>query len=136
MLQITNLAGNKINRRLFSKVLEKTLKIVDGSVLGEISLVFVAEEKIKEINYQYRRKNEVTDGLSFEGLNEIFICPSFIKKQAKSLNTPFGSELMRVLIHGILHLKGFDHEKSGKEADKMRKLEEKILQNINEGAKR
>ena len=99
--------------------------------MRQISLVFVNENKIKEINRRYRQKNEATDVLSFEGLNEIFICPAAVKRQAKKLKNPFRSELMRVLIHGILHLKGYRHKKSKKEAERMEGLEEKILQSIN-----
>jgi len=99
--------------------------------LRQISLVFVNENKIKEINRRYRQKNEATDVLSFEGLNEIFICPAAVKKQAKKLKNPFRSELMRVLIHGILHLKGYMHEKNKKETERMEEMEEKILQSIN-----
>ncbi|MDD5589917.1 MAG: rRNA maturation RNase YbeY [Candidatus Portnoybacteria bacterium] len=97
----------------------------------EISLVLTDEHRIQEINAQYRKKNKSTDVLSFPELNEIFICPSIIKKQAKILKTPFKTELTRVIVHGILHLLGFDHVKKDQAAE-MEKEEDKILKKISE----
>ncbi len=123
-MEITNLTRGKIDKAFLNKVAQKTLKVVGQQ---DISLVFVGEKKIQEINKKYRAKNKPTDVLSFEGLNEIYICPQVVKKQAEELYIPYENELARVLIHGILHLKGYDHEKSEKEAGKIRKLEDKIL---------
>ncbi len=136
MADITNFTGFKIDKGFLEKIIGGALKITDGKKIKEISLVLVNPREIRKINRQYRPKNEVTDVLSFEGLNEIFICPSAVKKQAKRLKTSFVSELMRVLIHGILHLKGYRHEKSAKDTGKMRKKEEEILQKINGRAKK
>jgi len=136
MITLTNLTNYKINEDFLKKAAVASDLESKNKILKEISLVFVTENKIKEINRQYRRKNEATDILSFAGLNEIFICPDFVQKQAKILKTPFAGELMRVLIHGILHLKGFDHEKSRIAAEKMRKKEEEILRKINGRAKK
>ena len=78
---------------------------------------------MKELNKKYRRKNRETDVLSFPGEKEgeVIICPSVVKKNAKNFGSSFKSELVRILIHGILHLLGYDHEKSKKEAIKMEK---------------
>jgi probable rRNA maturation factor len=130
MLEVANLAGEKINRGFLERVAEKTLKTIDGNKLGDISLVFVDKKKIQQINKEYRRKNEPTDVLSFEGLNEIFICPAIVRNQAERMEVSFKNELMRVLVHGILHLAGYQHEKTRKDADKMKQLEDKILQKI------
>jgi probable rRNA maturation factor len=131
MMEITNLTNEKIDKRLLRDVFDKTLEIVKIGKKPEISLVFVTEDRIREINKKYRNKNEVTDVLSFEGLNEIYVCPSAVKNQAGKSKNSFTSELMRVLIHGILHLEGYEHEKNGQEAARMKKLEEKIFLKIN-----
>lgn len=131
MLEITNLVGQKIDKLFLKNVAKAVLTFIGGKNISNISLVFIGEDKIRQINKKYRKKDKATDVLSFEGLNEIFICPAAVKRQAKNLKNPFRSELMRVLIHGILHLKGYRHEKSKKEMEKMEGLEEKILQSIN-----
>ncbi|OGT69275.1 MAG: rRNA maturation RNase YbeY, partial [Gammaproteobacteria bacterium RIFCSPLOWO2_02_FULL_42_9] len=100
------------------------------AVLGikeEVSLVFIGDAKMKELNKKYRGKNKTTDVLSFKELSEIFICLSVAKKQAKLLKTGLKSELTRLLTHGIVHLQGYDHAKSAREAERMFEVEEKIL---------
>jgi probable rRNA maturation factor len=126
-LEITNLTKRKIDKIFLRRVARVAVKETGQK---EISLVLVGENKIKEINRKYRHKNKPTDVLSFEDLNEIFICPEIVKKQAKNLKAPAKNELARVLIHGILHLAGYEHEKSKKEAEEMRKKEEEILTRI------
>ncbi|OGZ34412.1 MAG: rRNA maturation RNase YbeY [Candidatus Portnoybacteria bacterium RBG_13_41_18] len=127
MVEITNLSGKRFSESLLEKIARIALRNLDDKRMDDISVVLVDENKIKEINRKYRRKNKATDVLSFEGLNEIFICPSFVEKQAKKLRLPFKSELSRVLIHGILHLAGYDHVRSADDAKKMSATEAIII---------
>jgi probable rRNA maturation factor len=136
MVTLTNLTGWRIDEDLLRKTAEELISAANGKRLKDISIVFISEARIKQINRQYRRKDQATDVLAFKQLNEIFICPAFIKKQAKSRKARFGSELKRALIHGILHLKGYDHEKGEEYAKIMRGLEEKFLQKINDRRKK
>jgi len=126
-VEITNLSKYRIDENSVKKVAKNILEEINLPPLPDFSLVFVDEQTIQQINHTYRRKNRPTDVLSFEGLNEIFICPQMVEKQARRISSPFKSELMRVLLHGILHLGGFDHEKSKKEADKMEEKEKQLL---------
>jgi probable rRNA maturation factor len=136
MVTLTNLTSWRIDEELLGKIADGLILAAEGKRLKEISIVFISEARIKQINRQYRRKDQATDVLGFEELNEIFICPAYIKKQAKSRKAQFGRELKRALIHGILHLKGYDHEKGGEHAKIMRGLEEKFLQKINDRRKK
>jgi len=129
MLSVTNLTDYKIDKKRLEKTARKTFKIANIGKLKEISVVFVSSNKIKEINKKYRRKNRPTDVLSFGELNEVFVCPQIVKKQAKLLKIPFNSELTRVVIHGILHLAGCDHEKNA-DAMKMQIIQERIVKLI------
>jgi len=105
----------------------------------ELSLVLTSDKEIQKLNYRYRGKNKATDVLSFsmiEGevglvhstcLGDIVISLDTAKKQAQEYNVNLYQELLRLLIHGILHLTGYDHENvSIKEAAKMRKFEENL----------
>lgn len=84
-----------------------------------LSVQFVGEKKIRELNKGYRGINKVTDVLSFgldgNDLGDIFICFSQIKKQAKIYKVAVKEELARMITHGILHLLGFDHQKKAEE---------------------
>ena len=102
----------------------------------EISIVLVSPAKIRAINKKYRRKDQATDVLSFAEDNiladngghprivgELVICPKQVSDDAKEAKVTFKYELAWVVVHGILHLLGYDHEKSEKEAFLMRKKE-------------
>ena len=141
LLEITNLTQNIIDENFFqeiaSYVLEKEKK------QGLISLVLVGPGRIKKLNKQYRKKNRVTDVLSFPAetekvffqggdknfLGEIVICLRVVKKTSKRENIPFEEELARVFIHGILHILGYDHFKPEEEKAMIAK-QEKYLEEI------
>jgi len=95
---------------------------------GSLSIVLVGKRRIKRLNRQYLGKNRVTDVLSFPleeiGIGEIVICLKEVKKNAKRNNTDFKEELVRTLIHGILHLINYKNNKELKEK------EEKYLKNF------
>ena len=115
----------------------KTLKLNKKQV--EISVNLVGDSKMRSLNKKYRNKDRVTDVLSFPLeenfggrllLGDVFICLSFAKKQAKRENIDIEDKLAQLMVHGFLHLLGYGHEKSSKNAKKMFKLENKILKNI------
>ena len=134
MIEINNLTTNPVDeeflKKIAKKVLEEELEISKYRNI-ELSIVLVGQGRIKELNKRYRGKNRVTDVLSFPdkamGLGEIVICLREVKKNVKRLSSTFEKELARVLIHGILHLLGEDHEKSKTEAERMREKEEYYL---------
>lgn len=79
-----------------------------------LSLILVNNEEIKEINKQYRNINKTTDVISFvdredDYIGDIFICIDKVKEQAIKYKNSEEWEFAFLLIHGILHLSGFDH---------------------------
>ncbi|KKT25524.1 MAG: putative rRNA maturation factor [Parcubacteria group bacterium GW2011_GWA2_43_9b] len=128
MLEVFNRTKIKIDTKFLQKVAQAALAVLRAK--KEISLVFIGDAKMKELNKKYRGKNKTTDVLSFKELNEIFICLPFAKKQAKMLKDSLKAELTRLLTHGIVHLKGYNHAKSAQEAERMFKVEEKILNSL------
>ncbi len=107
--------------------------------MAELSILFVGDKKMLELNSTYRGKNKTTDVLSFEAgipvsikegpqiLGDIVISIPKAESQAQSANIEFHDELCRLLIHGVLHLTGYDHEVSPYMARKMRKKEQEIF---------
>jgi len=132
MMQITNLTKQKIDEKALKTAARIAAAVLGKQDIGDISLVFVGDAKMKAVNKKYRCKNKTTDVLSFEELNEIFISLPMAKKQAKLLKTSLKVELTRLLTHGIVHLNEYDHEKSASEAARMFAVETKILDKINE----
>ena len=79
-----------------------------------LSLILVNNEEIKEINKKYRNINKTTDVISFvdredDYIGDIFICIDKVKEQAIEYKNSEEWEFAFLLIHGILHLSGFDH---------------------------
>jgi probable rRNA maturation factor len=107
-LEINNLTKDRIDKKLLEKIAKKTLKSLKTK-LAEISLVFVSDIRMKSLNRKYRGRNRVTDVLAFD-YGEIIICLPQAKKQAKKIGHSLKKELTILLIHGILHLAGYDDE--------------------------
>lgn len=81
---------------------------------GDISYIFCSEEKILEINRQYLKHDYFTDIITFDYSEnnvisgDIFISPETIKTNAEDFGVDFEEEILRIIIHGILHLCGQD----------------------------
>lgn len=128
-----NLRGQKVDfswSQDLAKILQKRYKIKK-----EISVALLQADEIKQLNKIYRHKNKVTDVLSFNLddariLGEVVICLSQAKKQAMDKKHSLQKELKLLLVHGILHLLGFDHEQSAKERERQEKEEQLILSQL------
>ena len=124
-------------RKLAIKILQM-LRVTNG----ELSLLFVSDGTMRSLNRCYRKIDRTTDVLSFPfqefplpkntfpsskaipiPLGDIIISIPRTLKQAKEHKTSKDSELFTLLVHGILHLFGYDHETSEIEAKKMRRKE-------------
>ena len=133
-VNIQNLTQSEVDKKFIKNVLEKAGKVT-GIENKEVAVVLVGENKIRNLNKRYRGKNRVTDVLSFaadddkEELGDMVICIPRAKKQAREKHYPFEKELAMLLVHGFLHLLGYDHEKK-KEAEVMEGLEGKILNKL------
>lgn len=126
--EINNLTKSKVNEIFLKKIVNELFKILKTEKPEEISLVIIGAAKIRGLNKNYRKKNKVTDVLAFDygKQGEIFICLPQAKKQAKKLNHSLNKELSILLIHGILHLMGYE-DKTKKGYNKMVEVQNKIL---------
>lgn len=108
----------------------------------EVSILLLDDPGIRELNRQYRQKDRPTDVLSFPMfddtceniqpnlLGDIVISVETALKQAEKRKHPLYRELCFLLIHGTLHLMGYDHETSKMDKRKMRKKEAGIFDRI------
>lgn len=129
MIEVNNLTTSQVDENFVKRIVEGVLR--GEKKEGNISVAFIGEGRMRKLNKKYRKKNKVTDVLTFgEGLGEIVICLREVKKNAKKFNSSFQEELAQVLIHGVLHLLGYNHQKSKEGEEKMRKKEEYYLQKI------
>lgn len=99
------------------------------------SLILVDNQEIHKINLQYRGIDRSTDVISFEDdeddyIGEIFISIDKVIEQSRTYNHSVEREFAFLLIHGLLHLQGYDHQTSAKEKIMFEKQEE-ILTELN-----
>ena len=132
MIEINNLSGVPVRKDFLKRVARKVLED-KKTKCQDLSIVLVKPEKIKELNKKYRKKNRPTDVLSFkynDNSGEIVICPEEVKKNAKKFSSNFKKESAKVLIHGILHLFGLDHEVSKRKAKAMEEKQNYYLSKV------
>lgn len=109
---------------------------VDGK---EVSVLLTDDAGIHELNLAYRKKDKPTDVLSFPMddeclLGDIVISVERAASQAVSFGVSMDEELGRLVVHGLLHLLGYDHVKGGRQAREMKEKEEALLTILRERA--
>ena len=101
---------------------------------AELSLLVVSDRRIRALNREWRGRDRATDVLSFsqqEGpgrvpdglLGDVVISVDTAARQAAERGESLGRESDRLLVHGVLHLLGYDHERSPREARRMQRRE-------------
>lgn len=143
MIEITNLTNTFIDEDFIRSTCHRVLA-GEGKRDGILSIVFEEKDGMKRLNNKYRGKNEATDVLSFGNdqkeefitppenplLGDVVVCVPVIKDNAKKFGSTFERELSLSLIHGILHILGYDHEKSRKMAEEMKNKQEYYLSQV------
>src|SRR5215813_5720629 len=92
------------------------------SKIGDVSVLFCGDARMRTLNRTYRRKDSSTDVLAFpagggELLGDIVISVPYASRQARRRGEPVSREIERLLVHGLLHLSGYDHETDDGEMD-------------------
>ena len=133
LIEVSNQTVDKVNARKIKNSIRKILRLLNKNL--NLSIVFVSPAVMKRINQKWRNKNTVTDILSFGNLSlpvkqafdgELILCLKQIKKQAQKIKRPQEKELVWLLIHGILHVLGYNHQ-SEKEEKRMNSLAQFIF---------
>jgi probable rRNA maturation factor len=143
MIVVANKSGHRYSEKAIKKAARAIfyiLNVPDGYLL-EINLVDV--RTMSRLNKKFRGKSRATTVLSFAGggflagrqriLGEIYLCPRLIFEQIPPVYVAAGDKqayLMYYLAHGILHLRGFDHESSSCGRRRMERFEKRIFQSI------
>ncbi len=132
-----------LTEELFFSITDKTFIKTETDNIS-VNLILTDDEYITSINSEYRGKEKPTDVISFayrddpfpiidnpmEELGDIYISLETASKQAVEYEVTLAEEIKRLIIHGVLHLLGYDHEKSAEDEKKMNSLEEDIFNAI------
>jgi rRNA maturation RNase YbeY len=128
-------AGNEFPSRKLKTIAAKILDVLEQNH-AELSVALVGNAEIQRLNAKYRKKDYPTDVLSFpienrllvgeRLLGDVIISVQKARQQAKERQRSLDKEMVILLIHGVVHLLGYDHERSAKEARIMQRLEKKV----------
>lgn len=122
--------------KLLLKTLLSSIFAEEGYDFESVSYVFCTDEFLLKLNQQYLKHDTLTDiltftlsGTSLPIVSEIYISLERVKENAHNLKVTYQAELHRVMIHGILHLCGYE-DMSTKEKSKMRSKEDYYLSKL------
>jgi probable rRNA maturation factor len=112
--------------------------VVPARVRGEVAVALAPDSQVQALNRQYRRKDRVTDVLSFAAngdlrtpnhelrfLGDIVIATGVARRQARELGHAYRTELRVLALHGLLHLLGYDHE-NARDGGRMARAEARL----------
>ena len=130
-----------LKRAYIKKVIETALRYIDVNQDCEIGIACVDNDESHKLNLEYRKKDKPTNVLSFPSdipeevlpmldawpMGDLVICiPVVLQEAIDQSKTPI-EHFTHMLVHGVLHLMGYDHETSEADAEEMEALEIKIL---------
>jgi probable rRNA maturation factor len=145
VIVVNNQKEFELNENKIKKISDFLFKKLESEESSELNVVFIGSEEMKDVNNKYRSIDKKTDVLSFSYLDdkkifgfiddaesyrdefgfftvgEILICPSVAQENIKIYNKGWDleKEIIFLIIHGLLHIYGYDHE----EEDKKKKME-------------
>jgi probable rRNA maturation factor len=147
VILVNNQKEFKLNENKIKKISDFLFKKLEKEESSELNVVFIGSDEIKDVNNKYRKIDKATDVLSFSYMDdkeifgfiddaesfrdefgfftvgEILICPSAAQENIKIYKKEWDleKELVFLIIHGLLHIYGYDHE----EEDGKKKMEQK-----------
>lgn len=105
----------------------------EGLKIKDLNYIFCSDEYLHKINVDYLDHDTLTDIITFDNSEDentiegdIFVSIERVKENSQTLNTIFDEEIKRVIVHGLLHLCGYD-DHSIEEKTEMRRLENKYI---------
>lgn len=111
----------KLDRQIFEKFADTALQSIPETGNKSVTVAMISDRQIRKLNKDFRGKDSTTDVLSFpfepdefeaeeNSLGDILISVEQAKRQATENDLPLENEIKQLILHGILHLCGFDHE--------------------------
>jgi probable rRNA maturation factor len=121
-----------VNRQRWSKLqttpwVERVARMLEaiGKSDSSVTIAFVSDKKIRELNHQFRGVDRATDVLSFPSdsgdteMGDIAISIETATKQARQNGLTLDGEIAQLILHGLLHLSGYDHENDNGEMNRL-----------------
>lgn len=126
-----------VRRGTLRRVAGRLLRLLDEAG-ADVCIGLVGDTRMRRLNRTYRNQDRTTDVLAFAYreartgvsplLGDVVISVPTARLQAKACNHSLDEEVLRLLIHGVLHLVGYDHERSRRQARRMQRKETELLE--------
>jgi len=122
----------------FARAIARTLAAAAPHVRGDVTLLLASDEAVRRLNKRYRGKDGTTDVLSFgladgrrpgEPFGDIVVSVDAARRQAREYDATLEREIERLVVHGALHLCGYDHHER-REAARMHGLTRRVLREL------
>ncbi|HEX5964286.1 MAG TPA: rRNA maturation RNase YbeY [Pyrinomonadaceae bacterium] len=124
MIEVVNRQrGKKVDTETWANFADKALDAI-GKQGSSATIAFVSDKNIHKLNRQFRNVDKPTDVLSFPAgeetnLGDIAISVETAAVQAKENGLAFDTEIAQLILHGLLHLSGYDHETDNGEMNRL-----------------
>ena len=143
IVKVEDAFASQVNDAKLELAAQTTLEHLKTSPEADLSIVVTGNDKIQALNWQYRGIDSATDVLSFPAgftdpdteniyLGDVIISFQKCQSQAHSANHPVNQELNLLVVHGVLHLLGHDHNQAD-EKQRMWSAQEEILKRLGYG---
>lgn len=126
-----------VRRGTLRRATGRLLRLLDEAG-ADVCIGLVGDTRMRGLNRRYRNQDRTTDVLAFAYreartgvpavLGDVVISIPTARRQAKACNHSLDEEVLRLLIHGVLHLVGYDHERSRQQARRMRQKETELFE--------
>ncbi len=120
---------SSVTKRDLSRAIRETFRASRRKERGNVGIAFLSNARMRKLNARYRQCDRPTDVLSFaaeERWGDILLAPTYIRASASERKIAEREELLRVTIHGLLHLFGYDHA-TRREEKRMFGIQERAL---------
>ncbi len=135
----SRLRRSPVRMSVLSRLAQHLLELV-GEQQAELSLEIIGNTRMRRLNREYRERDKTTDVLAFplrvspgfrsSLLGDVVIAYPTAERQASAFDHSVDEELISLLIHGVLHLLGYDHEQGDREARRMRRKEQALFESL------
>jgi len=128
IVDVSGPAVPRLSRASISLFVERVLRAARARGIAEVSIAFVSDAVMRRLNKQYRGTNKTTDVLTFPGDHpDIVISLDQARRQALDEKHSLATEVRYLILHGLLHALGYDHETDDGE---MNALEMKVRRRV------
>lgn len=128
--------GVRGEEELLRRAARTALETADGPRRGEVSVTCLPADEIARINREYLDRDRPTDVVAFQLgdddlLGDVYVCPDVAAASAREAGVELREELVRLVVHGVLHVLGHDHpEDEGRWDSPMFRLQERLVARV------